>query len=81
MIYAECGNVVSAAVPTAMALAEARGSLRRGQRVATWVASAGMSFTTSYSSFDLGTLILVNASSPDVRFAGDRTSKSYAEPS
>jgi acyl-CoA:acyl-CoA alkyltransferase len=50
-IYAECGNVVSAAVPTAMALAEARGDLTRGQRVATWVASAGMSFTTSYFQF------------------------------
>jgi 3-oxoacyl-[acyl-carrier-protein] synthase III len=50
-IYAECGNVVSAAVPAAMALAEARGNLKRGQRVATWVASAGMSFTTAYFQF------------------------------
>ncbi len=46
-IYAECGNVVSAAVPAAIALAERRGELRRGERVATWVASAGMSFTTA----------------------------------
>jgi acyl-CoA:acyl-CoA alkyltransferase len=46
-IYAECGNVVSAAVPAALALAESRGALTRGQRVATWVASAGMSFTTA----------------------------------
>jgi 3-oxoacyl-[acyl-carrier-protein] synthase III len=50
-IYAECGNVVSAAVPAAMALAEVRGDLKRGQRVATWVASAGMSFTTAYFQF------------------------------
>jgi acyl-CoA:acyl-CoA alkyltransferase len=50
-IYAECGNVVSAAVPAAIALAEARGALKRGQRVATWVASAGMSFTTAYFQF------------------------------
>lgn len=50
-IYAECGNVVSAAVPTAMALAEKRGALARGQQVATWVASAGMSFTTAFFRF------------------------------
>jgi acyl-CoA:acyl-CoA alkyltransferase len=50
-IYAECGNVVSAAVPAAIALAETRSDLKRGQRVATWVASAGMSFTTSAFQF------------------------------
>lgn len=47
-IYADCGNVVSAAVPAAIALAAARGDLKCGQGVATWVASAGMSFTTAH---------------------------------
>lgn len=42
-IYAERGNVVSAAVPAAMALAAEDGTLKRGQKVAVLVASAGMS--------------------------------------
>ena len=41
-IYARCGNVVSASVPTALALAEQDGTLVRGKQVAAWVASAGM---------------------------------------
>lgn len=46
-IYQEYGNVVSAAVPTALALAQKNGTLKRGQHVAALVASAGMSFTAT----------------------------------
>lgn len=46
-IYAEYGNVVSAAIPAATALAIERGALKRGDRVAALVASAGMSFSTA----------------------------------
>ena len=46
-LYARYGNVVSAAVPAAMALAAEEGSLKRGQRVVALVASAGMSFSTA----------------------------------
>jgi acyl-CoA:acyl-CoA alkyltransferase len=50
-IYVEFGNVVSAAVPAAMALALKEGALTRGQQVAALVASAGMSFTTTSFTF------------------------------
>lgn len=50
-IYAEYGNVVSAAIPAALALAEQDGTLRRGHKVAAWVASAGMSFSTAHFKF------------------------------
>ncbi len=50
-MYATHGNVVSAAVPAAMALAIEQGKLKRGQNVAAWVASAGMSFSTAYFVF------------------------------
>ena len=46
-VYGEYGNVVSAAVPTAMALALDEGTLQRGDSVAALVASAGMSFSTA----------------------------------
>lgn len=46
-LYARYGNVVSAAVPAAMALAAEAGTLKRGQRVVALVASAGMSFSTA----------------------------------
>lgn len=46
-IYARCGNVVSAAIPAAMALAFEEGRLKRGDRVVALVASAGMSFSTA----------------------------------
>ena len=46
-LYARYGNVVSAAVPAAMALAAEEGALKRGQRVVALVASAGMSFSTA----------------------------------
>lgn len=50
-IYAEYGNVVSAAVPAAMAVALQDGRLQRGQRVLALVASAGMSFSTAWFQF------------------------------
>lgn len=50
-IYAEYGNVVSAAIPAAMALAVEQGTLKRGDRVAALVASAGMSFSTAHFTF------------------------------
>ncbi len=50
-IYEKYGNVVSAAVPTAMALAVEDGTLKRGDRVLALVASAGMSFSTAAFTF------------------------------
>lgn len=44
-VYARCGNLVSASVPAAMALAVEEGRLGRGDRVVGLVASAGMSFS------------------------------------
>jgi acyl-CoA:acyl-CoA alkyltransferase len=43
-IYPRTGNVVSASVPAAIAVAAEEGRLNRGDRVAAWVGSAGMSF-------------------------------------
>jgi 3-oxoacyl-[acyl-carrier-protein] synthase III len=43
-IYSKTGNLVSASVPAAMALAFEEGKLKRGDNVVCWVASAGMSF-------------------------------------
>jgi 3-oxoacyl-[acyl-carrier-protein] synthase III len=43
-VYDRCGNVGSASIPTGMALAVKEGRLRRGDRAAAWLASAGMSF-------------------------------------
>lgn len=50
-IYADYGNVVSAAIPAAMAVALQDGRLQRGQRVLALVASAGMSFSTAWFQF------------------------------
>ncbi len=44
-IYPQYGNLVSASVPAAMALALADGSLSRGDRILALVGSAGMSFS------------------------------------
>lgn len=44
-IYPGYGNVVSASVPAGLALALEGGRIRRGDRLATWVGSAGMSFS------------------------------------
>lgn len=43
-IYPEAGNVVSASIPTAMALAQSAGKLVKGNHVAFLMGSAGMSF-------------------------------------
>ena len=46
-IYASLGNVVAAAVPAAMAIAKEDGRMELGQKIAAWVVSAGMSFSTA----------------------------------
>lgn len=43
-VYPDYGNLVSASVPTSLALAWQDGLVTRGQRLAGWVGSAGMSF-------------------------------------
>jgi 3-oxoacyl-[acyl-carrier-protein] synthase III len=43
-VYPKYGNLVSASVPAAMALALAEGRFSRGDRIVGWVGSAGMSF-------------------------------------
>lgn len=43
-VYPDYGNLVSASVPTALALAWRSGAIQRGDRIAGWVGSAGMSF-------------------------------------
>jgi 3-oxoacyl-[acyl-carrier-protein] synthase III len=44
-LYPEYGNIVSASVPAGIALAVEGGLVRRGDRLAGWVGSAGMSFS------------------------------------
>ncbi len=44
-IYPDYGNLVAASVPAGIALALQRGEIARGDRLVTWVASAGMSFS------------------------------------
>lgn len=44
-VYPEHGNLVSASVPSGMALAIEQGLVNRGDRLAGWVGSAGMSFS------------------------------------
>jgi 3-oxoacyl-[acyl-carrier-protein] synthase III len=46
-IYPETGNLVSASIPAAIAMAKESGELKRGDRVLCWVGSAGMSFNVS----------------------------------
>jgi 3-oxoacyl-[acyl-carrier-protein] synthase III len=43
-IFPKYGNLVSGSTPAAIALAMQAGALQRGQRVAGWIAAAGMSF-------------------------------------
>jgi 3-oxoacyl-[acyl-carrier-protein] synthase III len=43
-IFHRCGNVGSASIPTGLALAVREDRLKRGDRAAAWIASAGMSF-------------------------------------
>lgn len=47
-IFQDHGNLVSASVPAAMALAEQEGAIKKGDTIIGWVGSAGMSFS-SYS--------------------------------
>jgi len=44
-VFQETGNIVSASVPAALALASEQGRLRRGDRALGWIGSAGMSFS------------------------------------
>jgi acyl-CoA:acyl-CoA alkyltransferase len=44
-VYPEYGNLVSASVPAGIATAVMKGLVQRGDRVAGWVGSAGMSFS------------------------------------
>ena len=43
-LYPEYGNLVSASIPAGLATAIEGGLVRRGDRLAGWVGSAGMSF-------------------------------------
>lgn len=44
-IYPDYGNIVSASVPAAIALAAEKGEIRPGDSLVAWVGSAGMSFS------------------------------------
>ena len=50
-IYHRTGNLVSASVPAAMALAKEEGKLKRSSKVFSWVGSAGMSFSGTIFDF------------------------------
>lgn len=50
-VYHRIGNVVSASIPAAMALARQDGRLRKGDRVLSWMGSAGMSFNVTTFNF------------------------------
>ena len=50
-IHDRTGNLVSASIPAAMALARDDGVLQRGQKVATLCASAGMTFSAASFQF------------------------------
>ncbi|AEU39054.1 3-oxoacyl-[acyl-carrier-protein] synthase III C-terminal domain-containing protein [Granulicella mallensis] len=45
-IYPDYGNLVSASVPAAIAMAQEEGTIQRGETLAGWVGSAGMSFAS-----------------------------------
>jgi 3-oxoacyl-[acyl-carrier-protein] synthase III len=44
-MYPDYGNLVSASVPAGIAVAAEGGLVKRGDRLAGWVGSAGMSFS------------------------------------
>ena len=46
-VYPRCGNLVSASIPAGIALAAGEGLIRRGDRLVTCVASAGMTFSVA----------------------------------
>ncbi len=45
-IFPKTGNLITGSIPAAMAMAVEDGSLKRGDRVAAWMAAAGMTFTS-----------------------------------
>lgn len=45
-IWPKTGNLITGSIPAAMSMAIADGSLKRGDRVAAWMAAAGLSFTS-----------------------------------
>jgi acyl-CoA:acyl-CoA alkyltransferase len=45
-IFPKTGNLITGSIPAAMALAVEDGSLKRGDRVAAWMAAAGLTFTS-----------------------------------
>ncbi len=49
--YHQIGNVVSASIPATMALARQEGRLKKGDRVLSWMGSAGMSFNVTTFNF------------------------------
>jgi len=50
-IYPKYGNIVSASVPAAIALAQEEGTIQRGETLAGWVGSAGVSAASFASQF------------------------------
>lgn len=44
-VYPEHGNLVSASIPAGLSIAQERGILQRGDQIAGWVGSAGMSYS------------------------------------
>lgn len=45
-IFPKTGNLITGSIPAGMALAVEDGSLKRGDRIAAWMAAAGMTFTS-----------------------------------
>lgn len=45
-LFPEYGNIASASIPASVAVHAARGELRRGDTVAAWIASSGLSFSS-----------------------------------
>lgn len=45
-IFPKTGNLITSSIPAALAMAEEEGRLQRGDRVAAWMAAAGMTFTS-----------------------------------
>jgi 3-oxoacyl-[acyl-carrier-protein] synthase III len=45
-IFPKTGNLITGSIPGALALASEDGSLNRGDKVAAWMAAAGMTFTS-----------------------------------
>lgn len=45
-IFPKTGNLITGSIPGALALAQEDGSLKRGDKVAAWMAAAGLTFTS-----------------------------------